>query len=153
HVELAIAHLGFPPESARYQLLGAIRAIKAANAANCCLMKPRVASSLSSPVFSSNLDAQLPMKISGLFSVKASRNIIDLRRSYCTRAPPTGPGEADCNATGLPAKGWFGSRDTQSIAFLSAPRTLKLYSGEQKMTPSAARIASASVLTGAGKPV
>ena len=30
---------------------------------------------------------------------------------------------------------------------------LKLYSGVQKITPSAARMASASVLTGAGKPV
>ncbi len=110
-------------------------------------------SSLSSPVFSSNFDAQPPMKISGLLSVKASRNIIDLRRSYCTRAPPTGPGETDCSATGLPAKGWFCSRDTQSIAFLRPPGMLKLYSGVQKITPSAARMASASVLTGAGKPV
>src|ERR671936_1024397 len=152
HVELPAAHHGFPPK-VPYQLLAATRAMKAANAANCCLIKPRVASSLSSPVFSSNLDAQLPMKISGLFSVKASRNIMHLRRSYCTRAPPTGPGETDCSATGLPAKGWFCSRDTQSIAFLSAPGILKLYSGVQKITPSAARIASASVLTGAGKPV
>src|SRR6266566_3172586 len=53
--------------------------MKVANDASCCLMKPRVASSLSSPVFSSSFAAQLPMKISGLLSVKASRNIIDLR--------------------------------------------------------------------------
>src|SRR5262249_49546773 len=66
-------HEGYP--------FGATRAMKVAKAASCCLMKPRVASSLSSPVFSSNLAAQLPMKISGLLSVKASRNIIDLRRS------------------------------------------------------------------------
>src|SRR5215831_15210495 len=137
----------------RLQLFAATRAMKVANAASCCLMRPRAASSLSSPVFSSNLDAQLPTKISGLLSVKASRNNIDLRRSYCTRAPPTGPGETDCSATGLPANGWFASRDTQSIAFLRPPGMLKLYSGVQKITPSAARMASASVLTGAGKPV
>ena len=93
------------------------------------------------------------MKISGLFSVKASRNIMHLRRSYCTRAPPTGPGEADCSATGLPAKGWFCNRETQSIAFFRPPGMPKLYSGVQKITPSAARIASASVLTAAGNPV
>jgi hypothetical protein len=40
------------------QLFPATRGMKAANDASCCLMKPRVASSLSSPVFSSNLDAQ-----------------------------------------------------------------------------------------------
>src|SRR5437868_2955682 len=89
-----------------------------AKAASCCLMKPRVASSLSSPVFSSNLAAQLPIKISGLFSVNASRNIIARRRSYCTRAPPTGPGDADCNATGLPANGGFGGHDTLRIVGL-----------------------------------
>src|SRR6516162_6464496 len=103
--------------------------MKVANDASCCLMRPRVVSSLSSPVFSSNFAAQLPMKISGLLSAKASRNIIDLRRSYCTRAPPTGPGETDCSATGLPAKGWFASRDTQSIAFFRPPGMLKLYIG------------------------
>src|SRR5262249_1179120 len=107
----------------------------------------------SSPVFSSNFAAQLPMKISGLLSVKASRNIIDLRRSYCTRAPPTGPGETDCSATGLPAKGWVANRDTQAIPFLGAPGTLKLYSGGQKIPRSAAGMASASALTCAGKPV
>src|SRR6266516_2414185 len=85
-------------------------------------------SSLISPVSSSSLDAQLPMKISGLLSVKASRNIIALRRS---RAPPTGPGEADCSATGLPAKGWFGSRETKSIAFSSPPGMMKVYSAMQ----------------------
>ena len=88
-----------------------------------------------------------------LLSVKASRNVIALRRSYCTRAPPTGPGEADCSATGLPAKGWLGSRDTQSMAFFNPPGMEKLYSGVQKITPSAARMASASTLTDAGKPV
>src|SRR5262249_44559507 len=116
--------------------------MKVANDASCCLMRPRVVSSLSSPVFSSNFAAQLPMKISGLLRVKASRNIIDLRRSYCTRAPPTGPGETDCSATGLPAKGWFASRDTQSMAFLRPPGTLKLYSGVQKITPSRAGVGS-----------
>ena len=79
--------------------------MKLANAASCCLMKPRVASSLISPVFSSNLDAQPPMKISGLLSVNASRNTIDLRMSYWTRPPPNGPGDTDCSAIGLPAKG------------------------------------------------
>jgi hypothetical protein len=84
---------------------------------------------------------------------EGSRNAIALRRSYCTRAPPTGPGDADCSATGLPAKGWLGSRETQSMAFFSPPGMEKLYSGVQKITPSAARMASASKLTGAGKPV
>ena len=72
----------FTPRRTPFQLFGATRAMKAANAVSCCLSNPRVASSLSSPVFSSNLDPQLPMKISGLLSVNASRNIIDLRRSY-----------------------------------------------------------------------
>jgi hypothetical protein len=53
----------------------------------------------------------------------------------------------------LPAKGWLGSRETQSMAFFSPPGMEKLYSGVQKITPSAARMASASALTGAGKPV
>src|SRR6516162_4796940 len=66
----------------RVQLFAATRAMNVANDASCCLRRPRVVSSLSSPVFSSNFDAQLPMKISGLLRVKASRNIIDLRRSY-----------------------------------------------------------------------
>src|SRR5262245_15913343 len=66
---------------------GATRAMNVANAASCCLMKPRVVSSLISPVVSSSLDAQLPMKISGLLSVKASRNIIALRRSAADELP------------------------------------------------------------------
>src|SRR5712691_4877540 len=147
HVEL-ISHDQLPS-----QLFGATRAMKVANAASCFLMKPRVASSLSSPVFSSNFEPQLPTKISGLLSTKASRNAIALRMSYCTRAPPTGPGEADCSATALPANGWFCRRDTQSMAFFRPPGMVKLYSGVQKITPSAARMASASAFTGAGKPV
>jgi hypothetical protein len=39
------------------------------------------------------------------------------------------------------------------MAFLSPPGREKLYSGVQKITPSAARIASARVFTAAGKPV
>src|SRR6516162_9970417 len=106
----------FPPLSP--YALTATRAMNVANAASCCLMKLRVVSSLISPVFSSSFEAQLPMKISGLLSTKASRNTIARRRSYCTRPPPNGPGEADCSATGLPANGWFCSRETQSMAFL-----------------------------------
>ena len=75
------------------------------------------------------------------------------RRSYCTRAPPSGPGDADWSAIGLPANGWFGSRETQSMAFLSPPGIEKLYSGVTMITPSAARMASASALTAAGKPL
>src|SRR5215510_1648862 len=160
HIELSVSHVSSPRRrrapicrNKNGQAFGATRAMKVAKDANCCLMKPRVVSSLSSPLFSSNLAAQLPMKISGLFSTKASRNAIALRMSYCTRAPPTGPGDADCNATALPAKGWFGSRDTQSSAFLRPPGIVKLYSGVQKTTPSAARMASASTFTGAGNPV
>src|SRR6202048_421980 len=132
---------------------GASFAMNAANAASCCLIKPRVVSSLSSPVFSSNLDATLPMKTSGLLSVNASRKTMLRRMSYWTRPPPRGPGDADNSATGLPANGWLGSRETQSIAFLRPPGMPKLYSGVQKITPSAPRMASASVFTGAGKPV
>ena len=97
------------------------------------------------------LAAHPPMKISGLLSVRASRKTIMRRKSYWTRPPPSGPGEADWIAIGFPAKGWFGRRDTQSMAFLSPPGREKLYSGVQKITPSAARIASAKALTGAGK--
>ena len=43
-------------------------------------------------------------------------------------------------------------RETQSIAFLSAPGIVQLYSGETMMTPSAVRIASAQAFTSAGKP-
>jgi hypothetical protein len=53
----------------------------------------------------------------------------------------------------LPAKGWFCSRDTQSSAFLRPPGMVKLYSGVQNTTPSAARMASANAFTGAGNPV
>jgi hypothetical protein len=43
-------------------------------------------------------------------------------------------------------------RETQSIAFFRTPGIDQLYSGEQIRTPSAARIAAASSLTGAGNP-
>ena len=64
------------------QALPPWRSMNFAKASNCCLMKLRVVSSVSSPVLSSNLDAQLPMKISGWFRVKASRNNIMRRKSY-----------------------------------------------------------------------
>jgi hypothetical protein len=69
------------------------------------------------------------------------------------RPPPSVPFAADWRATGLPAKGWLGTRDTQSIAFLRPPGIEKLYSGELKITPSAARTASASLCTGGGNPL
>src|SRR5204863_8579667 len=99
------------------------------------------------PVLSSNFPAQPPMKISGLLRVRASRKTIMRRKSYWTRPPPSGPGEADWIAIGLPAKGWFGRRETQSMAFLSPPGSEKLYSGVQKMSPSAAGIAIARDFT------
>jgi hypothetical protein len=68
------------------------------------------------------------------------------------REAPSGPVEADCSATGLSLKGISFIRDTQSIAFLSPPGMLQLYSGETIMTPSAARIVSAQVITSAGSP-
>ena len=43
-------------------------------------------------------------------------------------------------------------RDTQSIAFFSAPGMVQLYSGETTMTPSAARIAAARSSAAGGKP-
>src|SRR5262249_13404312 len=58
------------------------RSMKVAKASSCCLTRPRVVSSLISPVLSSRREAQVPTKISGLFMVKASRNTIILRRSY-----------------------------------------------------------------------
>ena len=58
------------------------RSMNLAKASSCCLMKLRVASSFNWPVFSSILEAQLPMKISGLLSVNASRNTIARRKSY-----------------------------------------------------------------------
>ena len=68
------------------------------------------------------------------------------------RPPPSGPMAADCRATGLPANGWFCTRDTQSIAFFKPPGMEKLYSGEVKITPSAERIASANACTAVGMP-
>src|SRR5258708_22811491 len=93
------------------------------------------------------------MKICGLLSTKVQGNDIVLGMLYCGGEPWAGPGAADCSATGLPANGWFCRRETQSMAFFSPPGMVKLYSGVQKITPSAARIASASAFTGAGKPV
>src|SRR5205823_10150045 len=111
--EIAGQYIGIPDRAGRtmsLQLFGASRAMNVTKAASCCLMKPRVVSSVIAPVYSSNLDAQLAMKISGLLSVNASRKTMDLRNSYCMRAPPTGPGEADCGAMGWPAGGWLGRR-------------------------------------------
>ncbi len=68
------------------------------------------------------------------------------------REAPSGPPDADCNATGLSLKGISFMRDTQSIAFLSPPGIVQLYSGETMTTPSAARIASAQAITSAGSP-
>src|ERR1700690_2015565 len=68
------------------------------------------------------------------------------------RAPPSGPCEQDWIATGFSLNGWSFKRETQSMAFLSTPGIDQLYSGVTNSTPSAARIASASSLTGAGKP-
>ena len=62
------------------------------------------------------------------------------------------PIEQDCSAIGLLTKGWSFTRDTQSIAFFSPPGMVQLYSGETMMTPSAARIASASAVAAGGKP-
>src|SRR5712672_2772389 len=62
-------------------------------------------------------------------------------------------GRCRLSAIGLPAKGWLGSRETQSMAFLRPPGIEKLYSGVTMITPSAARMASASAVTGPGNPV
>ena len=69
------------------------------------------------------------------------------------REPPSSAGETDCSATGLSLKGWSFMRDTQSMAFLSVPGIVQLYSGLTMITPSAARIASANAVTLGGKPV
>ena len=52
------------------QALPPWRSMNFAKASSCCLMKLRVV--FKRPDLSSNFDAQLPMKISGLFRVKAS---------------------------------------------------------------------------------
>src|ERR1700733_14476676 len=103
------------------QLLPQCAAMNFAKASSCCLMKPMVCSSLIWPVLSSMRADTLPMKISGLFMVIASRKIMQRRRSYCMRPPPRTPAPADCIVTGLPAKGWLGTRDTQSMAFFKPP--------------------------------
>ena len=69
------------------------------------------------------------------------------------REPPSSAPEADCSATGLSLNGCSFMRETQSIAFLSVPGMVQLYSGETIITPSAARIASANAVTLGGKPV
>src|SRR6516225_9951035 len=76
-----------------------------AKATSCCLMKPIACSSLIWPVFSSIFCDTVPMKISGLFIVSASRKIMLRRMSYCMRPPPRMPAEAEINAIGLSAKG------------------------------------------------
>ena len=68
------------------------------------------------------------------------------------REPPSGPCEHDWIATGFSLNGWSFMRDTQSIAFFSAPGIVQLYSGETMITPSAARIAAASSSAAGGKP-
>src|SRR6185312_7961934 len=68
------------------------------------------------------------------------------------REPPSGPIEHDWSATGFSLNGWSFMRDTQSIAFLSAPGIVQLYSGDTTMTPSAARIAAARASAAGGKP-
>ncbi len=68
------------------------------------------------------------------------------------RAPPRSPPAQDWIATDLPLNGSFFMREVQSMAFLSPPGMVQLYSGDTMITPSAARIASAQAVTGAGQP-
>src|SRR4051794_19552083 len=68
------------------------------------------------------------------------------------REPPSGPIEQDWIATGFSLNGCSFIRDTQSIAFFSAPGMVQLYSGETMTTPSAARIAAARSSAAGGKP-
>ena len=84
-------------------------------------MKLRVASSVIAPVLSSIFCMQPPTKISGVLNTIEFRNTSMVRRWYCTRPPPSGPGDADWIATGFPPNGWSLMRDTQSIAFFRAP--------------------------------
>src|SRR3989454_772237 len=74
------------------------------------------------------------------------------RRSYCTLAPPSGPGVQENIAAGLSWNAWLGGRDAQSIAFLSAAVREKLCSGHAKSRPSAAAISLRSRFTGSGMP-
>src|SRR5262245_66562 len=74
------------------------------------------------------------------------------RRAYGTRAPPSGPGVTEKIATGLSCHDWFGGREAQSIAFLSAAVTEKLYSGLAMRTPSAPAISARSRFAGSGMP-
>ena len=69
------------------------------------------------------------------------------------RDPPRMPPAHDCSTTGLSLNGWSFMRDTQSIAFFSAPGIDQLYSGDTMISASALRMASAHAFTSAGKPV
>src|SRR2546421_2338337 len=74
------------------------------------------------------------------------------RASYCTRAPPIGPCEAEKIAIGLSCQDWLGGREAQSIAFLSAALREKLYSGLAMSTPSAAVTSARKRLADSGRP-
>src|SRR4051812_49165514 len=115
------------------------------------VMNFAVGSSGSSPA-ASNLFCANEMNTSGLLTVNASRNTSTLRRSYCTRAVPTGPGLAPMMATALPPNGGSGGRDIQSSVFFSTPGMEKLYSGVTIRMPSAALILAFSAVTDAGSP-
>ena len=74
------------------------------------------------------------------------------RKASCARKPPQRPCEALSSATGLAAKGWWGRREIQSIAFFRTPGIEWLYSGVTMIKPSAARMASAARVTTGGMP-
>src|SRR5438105_9437597 len=74
------------------------------------------------------------------------------RRSYCTRAPPIGPCEAEKMAIGLSWNTWFGGREPQSIAFFSAALSEKLYSGLAMSSPSAAATSARKRFADSGSP-
>src|SRR2546429_8985800 len=58
------------------------------------------------------------------------------RRSYCTLAPPSGPGVQENIAAGLSWNAWLGGRDAQSIAFLSAAVREKLLGAREEQAVS-----------------
>ena len=69
-----------------------------------------------------------------------------------SQAPPMGPADAENMAIGLSWNDWLGGRDAQSMAFLRAGVSEKLYSGLAMSTPSASLTSARKRLADSGSP-
>jgi hypothetical protein len=75
----------------------------------------------------------------------------DFRVSSCAHTPPYWPREPPMTASGLPLNAPLpNGRDSQSIAFLTTPGMLPLYSGVTTSAASASAAAARSAATAAG---